>query len=663
MSEQCNALFQPMKIGNVEIKNRIVMCAMGGPSAMKPDGTFNEQYGRFYVERAKGGTGLIIPSVTHLVDMFGMGNWFHNYGDRFVEPMKKVMEEIHSCDAKLFLQITAGMGRVLQINTKMIKSQKMNPENALIAPCKIHNVWNKDIMHREMTKEEIHERVEAFGKLAKMCKDAGIDGVEVHAVHEGYLLDQFAISAMNTRTDEYGGSLENRLRFTCEIIQEIKRVCGKDYPVTVRYSVASKMKGWNQGALPGEDYKEFGRSLEESPKAAQILEAAGCDALNADNGTYDSWYYPHPPVYMPLACNLPECEYIKNFVNIPVICAGRMHDPISASEAVASGKIDAIGLARPLLADPQWPNKAQAGDLDNIRPCISCHVGCMGEVLGGRHLSCALNPAVMEEDNCRIGKTDHPKNIIIVGGGIGGMEAARIADLRGHHVTLFKKTDKLGGAFIAAAAMDFKEMDRSLLNWYRTQMKNSNVDIRMNTVADQETIAAMNPDEVIIAVGASEKSLPIKGFEHTVTAVDVLRERVTPGKDVAIIGGGLTGCELSCQLAKHGHTVPVVEALDDILSAPGIMPPNRAALVDYMNLYQVRTVCGAQIEEILPDGLVLKGGQKISADTVISAVGYNPNPFNLSLGENVPVHVIGDAAEVGNLMTVIHGAFKLAYEI
>ena len=417
-------------------------------------------------------------------------------------------------------------------------------------------------MHREMTKEEIHERVEAFGKLAKMCKDAGIDGVEVHAVHEGYLLDQFAISAMNTRTDEYGGSLENRLRFTCEIIQEIKRVCGKDYPVTVRYSVASKMKGWNQGALPGEDYKEFGRSLEESPKAAQILEAAGCDALNADNGTYDSWYYPHPPVYMPLACNLPECEYIKNFVNIPVICAGRMHDPVSASEAVASGKIDAIGLARPLLADPQWPNKAQAGDLDNIRPCISCHVGCMGEVLGG--------------------------------------------------------------AFIAAAAMDFKEMDRSLLNWYRTQMKNSNVDILMNTVADQETIAAMNPDEVIIAVGASEKSLPIKGFEHTVT---------------------------------------VVEALDDILSAPGIMPPNRAALVDYMNLYQVRTVCGAQIEEILPDGLVLKGGQKISADTVISAVGYNPNPINLSLGENVPVHVIGDAAEVGNLMTVIHGAFKLAYEI
>lgn len=417
-------------------------------------------------------------------------------------------------------------------------------------------------MHREMTKEEIHERVEAFGKLAKMCKDAGIDGVEIHAVHEGYLLDQFAISAMNTRTDEYGGSLENRLRFTCEIIQEIKRVCGKDYPVTVRYSVASKMKGWNQGALPGEDYKEFGRSLEESPKAAQIFEAAGCDALNADNGTYDSWYYPHPPVYMPLACNLPECEYIKNFVNIPVICAGRMHDPVSASEAVASGKIDAIGLTRPLLADPQWPNKAQAGDLDNIRPCISCHVGCMGEVLGG--------------------------------------------------------------AFIAAAAMDFKEMDRSLLNWYRTQMKNSNVDIRMNTVADQETIAAMNPDEVIIAVGASEKSLPIKGFEHTVT---------------------------------------VVEALDDILSAPGIMPPNRAALVDYMNLYQVRTVCGAQIEEILPDGLVLKGGQKISADTVISAVGYNPNPFNLSLGENVPVHVIGDAAEVGNLMTVIHGAFKLAYEI
>lgn len=162
----------------------------------------------------------------------------------------------------------------------------------------------------------------------------------------------------------------------------------------------------------------------------------------------------------------------------------------------------------------------------------------MGEVLGGRHLSCALNPAVMEEDNCRIEKAAQPKNIVVVGGGIGGMEAARVADLKGHHVTLFEKTDELGGAFIAAAAMDFKEMDCMLLNWYRTQMKNSGIDIRMNTEATPELIEALNPDEVIVAVGASEKALPIKGFEHTVTAVDVLRKRITPEKDVAIIGGG-----------------------------------------------------------------------------------------------------------------------------
>lgn len=661
MTNAYDALFTPMKIGNATIKNRLIMCAMGGPSAMNKDGTFNEAYGKFYLERAKGGVGLIIPSVTHLVDMFGMGIWFHHYGDAFVEPMKKVMEEIHSYDAKLFLQITAGMGRVLQINTDMIKANKMNPETAMIAPSHIHNVWNKDIFHREMSKEEIKERVIAFGQAAKMCKDAGIDGVEIHAVHEGYLLDQFAISSMNTRTDEYGGSLENRLRFTCEIIQEIKRVCGDDYPVSVRYSVASKMKGWNQGALPGENYVEFGRSLEESPQAAKILEAAGCDALNADNGTYDSWYYPHPPVYMPLECNLPECAYIKNFVDIPVFCAGRMHDPVSAAKAVADGKIDGVGLARPLLADPDWPKKVQNDQVEDIRPCISCHVGCMGEVLGGRHISCALNPAVMEEDAHRIQPAEKQKHIVIIGGGIGGMETARICDLRGHKVTLLEKTDELGGAFIAAAAMDFKEMDLQLLNWYHTQMKKSNIDIRCNTEATADLIQTLAPDEVIIATGATAKQLPIPGFEHTLPAIDVLRKRVAVGKQVIIIGGGLTGCELSYQLAKHGHEVTVIEAMDEIMNASGIMPPNKTALLDFMNLHNVRVITKAKIKQIQADGIQLED-QFMNADSIVAAVGYTSTPLMLD-NQSYPIHLIGDAQKVGNLMSVIHAASALAYQL
>lgn len=660
MTKQYNALFTPMNIGTVEIKNRLIMCAMGGPSPMNKDGSFNEAYGKFYLERAKGGVGLIIPSVTHLVDMFGMGIWFHDYGDQFVKPMKKVMEEIHSYDAKLFLQITAGMGRVLQINTDMIKANKMNPDTAMIAPCRIHNVWNRDIYHREMTREEIHERVAAFGKAAKMCQDAGIDGIEIHAVHEGYLLDQFAIKAMNTRSDEYGGSLQNRLRFTCEIIQEIKRVCGNDYPVSVRYSVASKMKGWNQGALPGEEYTEFGRSLEESPRAARILQEAGCDALNADNGTYDSWYYPHPPVYMPLECNLPEVAYIKNYVDIPVFCAGRMHEPETAAQSVASGKIDGVGLARPLLADSEWPNKVQGGKAEDIRPCISCHVGCMGEVLSGRHISCALNPAVMEEEAYIIKPVQKPKHIVVIGGGIGGMEVARIADLRGHRVTLLEKSGELGGAFIAAAAMDFKEMDAKLLEWYRTQMAKSNVDVRLHTEADDQLLCELKPDEVVIATGAKARTLPINGFEHTVSAIDILRNRVAPGHRVVIIGGGLTGCELSYQLAKHGHEVCVVEALDDVLSAKGIMPPNRAALLDFMKLHQARTICNADITEIRKDAVQLSD-ETLPADTIVAAVGYTSTPYAYQSDANA--HVIGDAKTVGNLMSVIHGAYELAYKL
>lgn len=300
--------------------------------------------------------------------------------------------------------------------------------------------------------------------------------------------------------------MENRFRFVCEIIQEIHRICGKDYPVSVRYSVESKMIGFNNGALPGETYKEFGRDLEEGIQGAKILESAGADLLDADNGTYDSWYWAHPPMYMPLACNLENASVIKSHVDIPVVCAGRMEDPATATAAIQNGKIDAVGIARQLLCDPEYVTKIKQNRVNDIRPCIACHNGCFGvsrykgnpsdlpDVPMGH---CALNPATLAEEKYKLIKAENPKKIAIIGGGIGGMEAARLCMMREHKVTLYEKTDKLGGVFIAASAPDFKKKDKMLLQWYVRQMEQLHIDVRLNTKLETDDIKELDTDEII----------------------------------------------------------------------------------------------------------------------------------------------------------------------
>jgi 2-enoate reductase len=431
------ALFTPLKVGGVTLKNRVILCAMGGTAPFGHFGNrYNEKIRDYYIERCKGNVGLIIPGVTGVSTGFG---WLYESRDVFLGPIKALMEEINSYGTKYFLQLGAGFGRAQfpfpGMPEEAVKRMNVAPSDGL------PNVWMPEMKHRALTEKEIEDIVKAFGKTAALCREAGIDGVEIHAVHEGYLLDQFAIKNINRRTDKYGGSLENRLRFATDIIKEIKKTCGADYPVSVRYSVSSKMRGFNQGALPGEPYEEFGRSMEESPAAARILEEAGADLLNADNGSYDSWFWAHPPMYMPLACNLPEVAYIKNFVKIPVACAGRMEDPATAAEAIASGKIDGVGVARQFLADPLWLNKAREGKTEDIRPCIACHNGCFAVTsYKGKPIAmfgmarCAVNPAAMEEKAYELKPAAVRKKVAVVGGGIGGMEAARLLKLRGHEV-------------------------------------------------------------------------------------------------------------------------------------------------------------------------------------------------------------------------------------
>ena len=447
MNKTYDPLFTPWKIGNVEIKNRIVMTSMGGTSIfgwMEPN-HFDKEAARFLLERAKNNAGLILPGIAPIRDIL-LGKWLYQGKGKFDE-LKDFMEEFHKTGCKMFIQLTAGFGRSLAINDIMVKAMHNKALATVMKPVldvsyltasasATPNRWEDSCISRPLTTKEIHQMVDAFAKTAKLCKDAGVDGIEVHAVHEGYLLDQFTMKYTNFRTDEYGGSFENRYRFPVEIVKAIKAACGDDFPVSLRYSVLSKTKGFGKGALPGEDYVEVGRDMEESERAAKYLQDAGYDMLNCDNGTYDAWYWAHPAPYMPRNCNLEDVAHIKKFVDIPVVCAGRM-DPAVGAEAIAQGKIDGVGIARQFLSDPEWITKLMEGREEDIRPCICCHNACFNMahyngVGNDQTLAdnagmarCALNPETMQSSKYKIVKAGRPKNIAVIGGGIGGMEAAR----------------------------------------------------------------------------------------------------------------------------------------------------------------------------------------------------------------------------------------------
>ena len=686
MDAKYEALFTPWKVGNVEIKNRIVMCPMGGTSLFGwfelTGCKFDKEAAKLFLERAQNNVGLIIPGIAPLRDTF-WGKWLWQNPKMF-EDLKEFMVEIHKTGAKLFFQLTAGVGRSWAITDMIAPMHKNKVMRTLIKPVidTSHELaspspqparWAPEITTPEMTKEQIHEIIEAFAKTAKLCKDAGVDGVEVHAVHEGYLLDQFTMEWTNHRTDEYGGSFENRYRFPVEVVQAIKKACGDDFPVSLRYSVESKVKGFCQGAVPGESYTEVGRGMEESEKAAKYLQDAGYDMLNADNGTYDSWYWAHPPMYMPQNCNLEDVAHIKKFVDIPVVCAGRMEPEVGA-QAIADGRIDAVGIARQFLADGQWVTKLLEDRLEDIRPCICCHSGCFNFSSSKGHANtqdlkdtmglarCAVNAETMQSKKHYIAPAKKVKNIAIVGGGIGGMEAALVCAKRGHKVTLYEKSGELGGVFIAAAAPSFKEKDRELIAWYRRELTKYPIEVKLNT--EVKSAEELSADEVIIATGSKANRIPVKGVELGVQAVDFLLGRQEVGENVTIIGGGLTGCEIAYELFLQGKKPTIVEMLDDLICTPGICLANTSFLRDFFKANGVPVYLETRTNEIASDGVTVtdkEGRQfKIPADSVILSTGYRPAPL-VEKGKHI--HVIGDACKVGNLRTVIWQAWDVCMKL
>ena len=688
MDERLKPLFTPWKIGNCEIKNRIVLTSMGGTDLFgwMEKNHFDKEGANFILSVAKNNAGLVLPGCQPVYNpMFGQ--WLHT-NKQMYQDLAKWMPEFHKTGAKLFVQLTAGFGRSFTVSTMMEKLYNNSALRVLSKPFmdldKITasaspspNRWSDKLPSREMTKEEIKEFVLAFGKSAKLLKEAGVDGVEVHAVHEGYLLDQFTLGYVNKRTDEYGGSFENRYRFAVEIVQEIKKQCGSDFPVSLRYSVISKTKGMRQGALPGEDYTEVGRDFEESKKAAKYLQDAGYDMLNCDNGTYDAWYWAHPPIYMPENCNLEDVINLKKFVDIPVVCAGRL-DPRVAADAVAEGELDGAGFARPFLADTEWVTKLMNDREDDIRPCILCHNGCFNmchykgvpndqDLSDSLHLArCAVNAETMQTDKHFIQKAKHPTTVHIVGGGIGGMEAARVLKLRGHNPVIYEKSNVLGGTFIAASSESYKGKLRDLLRWYRRQMDVLGIEVHLNTEIDDPRKFGRKSD-IIIATGSKPRILRnVPGYEKMIEACDFLLGKEV-GDRVAVIGGGLTGSEIAYELALWGKHPIIVEMKDDLISQKGVCLANSSYLREWFALHEIPVYLETRLKEVQDDAIICtdKDGKeiRIECDSVISSAGYIPNPVISDNDRTSTMDFVGDCKQVGNLRSVIWRAYEVAMRI
>jgi len=690
MDQKYEALFTPWKIGDVEIKNRIIQPSMGGTSLfgwLEPC-HFDKEAAYHIMNRAQNNVGLILPGMQCVRDTMGIPgrHWLYQNKKMFKD-LAEWLPEFHKTGAKLFIQLAGGFGRSMAINQMMVDMLKhkafgkvasgvVDVDYACASASETPNRWYPELKSRPLTVEEIQEMVDAFGKTAKLLREAGVDGVEIHAVHEGYLLDQFTIANMNYRTDQYGGSFENRFRFPVEIVQEIKKQCGADFPVALRYSVVSKTKGFGQGAVPGEEFVEFGRDMAESEKAIKYLGDMGYDMFDCDNGTYDAWYWAHPPVYMEHNCNLADVEHIKQFTDKPVACAGKMQPEVAAAE-IAAGKLDAVAIARQNLVDPEWINKIIDGRVEDIKPCINCHNACFSfakskstantqSLDDSLHLArCALNPTTMQHNKYKIVPTRKPKKVAIIGGGIGGMEAALVLKKRGHTPVIFEKSGELGGMYIYAAAMSFKEADKALLKWYERELKKNNIEVRFHMEINAPQTLRREFDEIIVSTGATPKTLPVPGFHKTINFKQLLLGEVDAGDRIVFFGGGQSSCEAAYEMVLQGKHPMIVEFADDLIVTPGTCLANSSFLREMLAFKKVPVYLEHTITEI-GDGYVMvkpnKGGDafRLDCDSVVNGIGFVPAPV---AAKDNKVYHIGTCEKWGNLRDVIWSAWDVCMKI
>jgi 2,4-dienoyl-CoA reductase-like NADH-dependent reductase (Old Yellow Enzyme family)/thioredoxin reductase len=645
MSRMFPNLFSEGSIGKLKIKNRILKAPQStGMSNM--DGTVSDRLIRYYTEQARGGVGLVVVEYAYVDDIASKSAHCHLgiSNNEHIPGLAWLAETIMDNGARAGIQIEH-CGRQKFLGTPPIVAPSAMPWPAL------YDRVGLDAVPHELSISEIQDIVEAFGDAAQRAVSAGFELVEIHGAH-GYLLTNFFSPHTNKRTDWYGGSLENRMRIYIEIVRNIRKKIGPDFPLTIR--------------LSGTDYEPDGFPIEDTIVLSKVLKDEGIDAIHVSGGDHHTMIHQVSPMSMSICHNTWAAEVIKKEVDIPIIASGSITLPEYAEEIISTGKADFVGLGRPLWADPYWPQKAMEDRPEDIRPCIRCNEGCLERsFFRFKVVTCAVNPKISREGQLEITPAEKVKKIAVVGGGPAGMEFARVAKLRGHEVTLYEK-DRLGGALNEAAVPEFKADIRPLTKSLITQVEKLGIPV-INKEADIEDLKDF--DAVVVAVGGAELELNLPGEEmdHVISALDVLNNHKEVGDKIVVIGGGLVGTETALYLAESGKSVILVEMQDAIMKDVAVT--DQIAYGERIAQTQMEILVGHKLVEIKENSIVVEhaGGLKeIEADTVIMAVGFRPQPQleeKLKSVDGLEVYSIGDCIKPAKIFDAFHAGYKLGLRI
>ena len=640
-------LFSPIKVGETVVKNRVFMPPISTNLADK--GYVTDALVAHYAARAKGGVGLIVTEVTTVEPTYiYLPGDMSIHDDSFIPGWKKLTEAVHQYDCKILPQLfhPAYMAFPIPGTPRLIAPSNVGPYYAKEAP-------------RSVTKEELKVIIKQFGEAALRVKTAGADGVEIHAAHAHGLLGGFLSPLYNKRTDEYGGDISCRLRLTLEVIEEVRKMCGKDFIIDVRIS--------------GDEYTDGGLNINDMIYVSKTLEKAGVDMLHVSGGTTIARGSSIPAPGTKMGSHALLSEEIKKHVSIPVATVGRITEPWIADELIANDKADICMIGRANLCDSEFVNKAMNGHVEDIRPCIGC-LRCLTGIMFGKRVSCTINPSLEIENEDTIKEAEEKKNVLVIGSGPAGMEAAFVAHKRGHHVVLCEKDDKLGGE-MNLAAVPIAKQDLTLVIKYMAH-KLEGVDVRLNTEVTLEMLKNEFKDyEVIAGTGASPIVInPFTQFKSWMTADDVLAGRAFPGRKIVIIGGGSVGCETADYLAPlindlfpRNRDVTILEMADGVMMNES--GPGRSLLVRRMMEKGVKIITSAKVDSVTETEINYTQDDVThtikDADTLIFAAGYKKNPTVEEMLEEsgLNYHMIGDAHEIGNIKTAITEAYNLTKDL
>ena len=635
-------LFEEISFGNLTLKNRLAVAPMG--TIHDRDGGISPAQRAYLVERAKGGFGLIYPSAHTVSDKYehphSSGNFLCN--ESHAQRLKLLADEVHQYGAKLAIQLSPGYGRV-NVGT---------PQTTIhVSASAIPTFWHKDHLCKALTVEEIHELVADAGRAAKMAKDAGADLLEVHA-YGGYLLDQFISKQWNHREDEYGGSLENRLRFIREFYLAIREAVGPDFPVSVKFTPQHSLHG--------------GRTLEnEGIEIVKILDTWGFCYIHLDHGCYEVWNKAIPSAYDQPGSQLFIAKRLRQEgITTPFLVQGKLNYAPLAEQVLEEGTADIIAMGHQSLADPEWPNKVQAGHLDDVLYCTACNE-CLNSAVRIPG-TCAINPRTCRELNCEIPQPKKKRKILVVGGGPGGMYTATLAAKMGHDVTLWEKSGRLGGLVNAAGAPDFKVDMRRYRDHLIAQLYKNGVNVLFDREGTPESIDAFAPEVVILAVGAETVRPPIPGIDNdkVVTAYDVLANRVPVGDRIVVLGGGHVGIETAIELDNRGKRVTIVEMGGPLIDSADMSANMKLGLKERVNRAHIQVFTHTKMTDIDRDYVLLEtqwDSVPIECDNVVLASGFRATHQLEQALQDKPYKVfsIGDCIKPGKVYEAVHGGFDI----